>query len=111
MIYTSPIKIAGLPLVSIVLENKRFSEAKPAVGIIAIGQFAYGIISISQFGAGVICISQFGGGIVCLSQFGIGMIGLFQFGIACSSIAQFAINLFSGHGQFVLNLGKYFGEL
>lgn len=99
MIYTSPIKIAGIPLLSVVLENRKITEAKPAVGIIAIGQYAYGFISISQFGAGVVCISQFG----------VGLIGVFQFGIAVFSIAQFAVNLITGYGQTAINLGKYFG--
>jgi hypothetical protein len=99
MTYTSPIKIAGLPLVSVVWENKGFREAKPAVGIIAVGQYAYGVVSISQFGAGVFCISQFG----------VGAVGVFQFGLAGFSISQFAVNLFSGYGQFVFNLAKHLG--
>lgn len=97
MTYTSPIKIAGLPLISVVLENKGFRNASPAKGIIAIGQYAYGVITISQFGAGVFCISQFG----------VGAIGIFQFGVAGFSISQFAVNLFSGYGQFVFNLAKH----
>ena len=99
MNYTSSLKIAGLPLLSVVLENNRISKAKPAVGIIAIGQCAFGLITISQFGVGVVSISQ------C----GVGIIGVFQFGVAGFSIAQFAVNLITGHGQSVINLGKYFG--
>jgi hypothetical protein len=67
MRYTSSLKIAGVPLVSIVLENpvnRRISDIKPAVGIIAIGQYAYGAITISQFGIGIISVSQFGIGLV-----------------------------------------------
>ena len=89
MNYTSSIKIAGLPLLSVVLENKRISEAKPAVGVIAIGQYAFGIVTISQFGVGVVSISQFG--------------------VAVLSISQFAVNLIAGHGQNVVNLGQYLG--
>lgn len=102
MKYTSSIQIAGLPLLSIVLEkpvNRSIFEVKPAVGVIAIGQCAYGVITISQFGAGVVSISQFG----------IGVVGIFQFGLAAASISQFGINLFGGHGQYLINLGKYFG--
>src|SRR5689334_20104561 len=102
MNYTSTVKIAGLPLLSIVLENpvnRAFSGIKPALGIIAIGQRAFGIITICQFGAGVVCISQFG----------VGLIGVFQFGVACVSVSQFAVNLVTGYGQDVINLGKYLG--
>lgn len=102
MTYTSEVKILGLPLISIVLENpvnKPVSQAKRAVGIIAIGQYAYGVVSISQFGVGVICISQFG----------VGAFGIFQVGIACFSVSQFGVNLFSGYGQIVFNVAKHFG--
>ena len=99
MNYTSSIKIGSLPLVSVVLENKRMTEAKPAVGVIAVGQYAYGFITLSQFGVGVICISQFG----------VGLIGVFQFGLAAFSVAQFSVNLVSGYGQTVINLGRYIG--
>jgi len=99
MNYTSSLKIAGLPLLSVVLENNRVTEAKPAVGIVAIGQYAFGIITISQFGVGVVSISQFG----------VGIIGVFQFGVAGFSIAQFAVNLIAGHGHSVINLGRHFG--
>jgi hypothetical protein len=64
MNYTSSIKIGSLPLLSVVLDNKRMTEAKPAVGVIAVGQYAYGFITLSQFGVGVICISQFGVGLI-----------------------------------------------
>lgn len=102
MKYTSPLRIAGLPLLSIVLENpvnRSIKEVTPAVGVIAIGQYAFGVITISQFGAGVICVSQFG----------IGVVGIFQFGLAVVSLSQFGINLIGGHGEYLLNLGKYFG--
>ena len=102
MRYTSPIQIAGLPLLSIVLEkpvNRSIFEVTPAVGVVAVGQYAFGVITISQFGAGVISVSQFG----------IGVVGIFQFGLAAVSISQFSINLIGGRGQYLINLGQYFG--
>jgi len=93
MNYTSDLKICGIPFISIVLENKS-SPSKPAVGIIAVGQYAIGVV----------CVSQFGIGILSISQFGIGAFGVFQFGIAIASVSQFGINLFGGIGQRILNI-------
>jgi len=94
MNYTSELKVCGLPLISVVFEKRKTKAPNPAIGFIAIGQYAFGAITISQFGIGIISIFQFG----------IGALGIFQFGIALASISQFGLNLFTGIGQNILNI-------
>ena len=95
--YKSRAKIFGIPLVHISLRYKRRRKKsgrffpRPAVGIIAIGQFACGIITIAQFGIGLLCMAQF-----CIAAYAIAQITL-----AIDAIAQIMIPL-----KWVLN---YFG--
>ena len=60
-----------------------YSAPVPAVGVIAIGQFAAGLVSISQCGIGLLSISQF-----TIAGFAIA-----QFAIAWEMIAQFGLSI------------------
>jgi hypothetical protein len=84
----------GLPLLHISFKFKPNFMPVPAVGIIAIGQFAAGIINISQFGIGVFS----------LSQFTVSVFAIAQFGIAHSLIAQLGLYVHQGYGQLVKSL-------
>jgi len=92
--YKSGAKLAGLPLVHISSKYIPGRGPVPAIGIIAIGQFAIGVVSISQFGIGVVSISQFT----------IGGFALAQFAVAYSLIAQIGLFFGKGYGAMVWNV-------
>jgi hypothetical protein len=92
--YKSGTELMGLPLLHISFKFKPNFMPVPAVGIIAIGQFAAGIINISQFGIGVFS----------LSQFTVSVFAIAQFGIAHSLIAQLGLYVHQGYGQLVKSL-------
>jgi hypothetical protein len=96
--YKSQATLMGLPLVHISFKY-RGRRPVPAVGVVAIGQFACGIITLSQFGVGVVSVSQF-----TVAGF-----ALAQFGLAYSLIAQMGLYVHEGHGQLVLCLLKLLG--
>ena len=78
--YRSKAKLFGLPLLHISFKYLPNRTPIPAVGIIAIGQFAAGLITIAQFGAGIISISQFGAAVIAIAQFAAAYTGIAQFG-------------------------------
>ena len=92
--YKSQTEIMGLPLVHISFKYRANRRPVPAVGVIAIGQFACGIFTVSQFGLGVVSVSQF-----TVAGF-----ALAQFALAYSLVAQMGLYLHEGHGQLVLSL-------
>ncbi|MEA2011866.1 MAG: zinc ribbon domain-containing protein [Verrucomicrobiota bacterium] len=89
--YKSDIQFAGLPLLHISFKYRQNRVPVPAVGIIAIGQFAAGFLTISQFGFGFLS----------LSQFSIGFYVIAQFAVAYSMIAQMGFYLEEGYGQLI----------
>ena len=95
--YRSPITYFGLPLLHISFKYRPNRRPVPAVGIIAIGQFAMGGLTISQFGVGVISVSQF-----TVAGF-----ALAQFAVAWSLFAQFGLYVSSGHGMIVAPIARY----
>lgn len=92
--YKSRAALGGLPLVHISFKYRPNRVPVPAIGIIAIGQFACGIFTLSQFGVGILSISQFT----------IAGYALAQFAAAYSLIAQIGLYIHKGHGQFVRSL-------
>ena len=99
--YKSTATLFGLPLLHISFKFRPNRVPVPAVGIIAIGQFACGVFTLSQFGVGIVSVSQFT----------IAAYALAQFAIAYSLIAQFGIYIHEGHGQLVISIGELFGML
>ncbi len=99
--YKSTATLLGLPLLHISFKFRPNRVPVPAVGIIAIGQFACGVFTLSQFGVGIVSISQFT----------IAAYALAQFAIAYSLIAQFGIYIHEGHGQLVKSLAELLGML
>jgi hypothetical protein len=97
--YKSQTELMGLPLIHVSFKYRN-RRPVPAVGVIAIGQFACGIVTLSQFGVGVVSVSQF-----TVAGF-----ALAQFALAYSLIAQMGLYLHEGHGQLVLNLMKLLGK-
>jgi hypothetical protein len=96
--YKSKLAIVSLPFIHISFKYRPNRTPVPAIGVIAIGQFACGIVCIAQFGIGLVSISQF-----TIAGFALG-----QFALAYSLIAQFGLYLGEGHGQFVISLAKTF---
>lgn len=92
--YQSRLLIFGLPLLCISFCYNRNRVPKPAIGIIAIGQFA----------AGIVCISQCGIGIVSLSQITIAYFAIAQIALCYQCIAQVGFVLDRGIGQFIRHL-------
>lgn len=78
--YKSNAHVAGLPLLHISFKYRANRRPVPAVGIIAIGQFAFGGVSISQFGIGILSFSQFTVAGVAVAQFAAAYGGIAQFG-------------------------------
>jgi len=99
--YKSKTTFVGLPLLHISFKYKPNRVPVPAMGVIAIGQFACGIITLSQFGIGVVSISQFTVAVYALAQFA----------FAYSLIAQLGIYVHEGHGQLVKGLSELIGML
>ena len=99
--YKSEATLLGLPLLHISFKFRPNRVPVPAVGFIAIGQFAGGIFTLSQFGVGLISISQFT----------IAAYALAQFAVAYSLIAQFGIYIHEGHGQLVTSLSRLLAML
>jgi hypothetical protein len=97
--YKSQAEIMGLPLLHVSFKYRHNRRPVPAVGVIAVGQFACGIFTLSQFGIGVVSVSQF-----TIAGF-----ALAQFALAYSLIAQFGLYLHEGHGQIVRNLMELIG--
>ena len=97
--YKSTATIMGLPLLHISFKYRQNRVPVPALGFIAIGQFAAGVITISQFGVGLFS----------LSQFTIAGYALAQFALAYSMIAQIGLYIDKGYGQFVRNLMELIG--
>lgn len=92
--YKSKAELMGLPLVHISFKYRANRRPVPAVGVIAIGQFACGIVAVSQFGVGVVSVSQF-----TVAGF-----ALAQFALAYSLVAQMGLYVHEGHGQIVLSI-------
>ncbi|MBN1409663.1 MAG: hypothetical protein JW969_02390 [Spirochaetales bacterium] len=85
MAYKSRITVFGIPLICV-------SGSEPAVGFIAIGQFAYGFFTLGQFGIGLIFgIGQFMGGFLSIAQFSFGpLLSIGQFSVGWYSIGMFS---------------------
>ncbi len=94
--YKSNATLFGLPLLHISVKYRPPHTPVPAVGVVAIGQFACGIVTVSQFGIGFLSVSQF-----TIAGF-----ALAQFGAAYSLIAQIGIYIDRGCGQIVRRLGE-----
>jgi len=92
--YQSRLAIFGLPLLCIPFCYKKNRLPKPAIGIIAIGQFA----------AGILCISQFGIGLFSLSQITVAYLAVAQIALCYQCIAQIGFVLNKGIGQFIIPL-------
>jgi hypothetical protein len=92
--YKTQAAIGGLPWLHISFKYRPNRVPVPAVGVVAIGQFACGIFTLSQFGLGVVSVSQFA----------IAGFALAQFAAAYSLIAQIGVYIHEGHGQLVRNL-------
>ena len=88
--YRSRARIGRWPLVHVSFKY-RDRRPVPAVGVIAVGQFAMGVLTIAQFGIGYICVAQF-----ALAAF-----ALAQFGVAWELIAQLGLYVHAGFGQLV----------
>jgi len=73
----------------------------PAIGVIAIGQFACGLVTLSQFGVRIVSVSQ-----ITIAAF-----PLAQIAIAYSLIAQVGFYVHEGHGQFVGSFGELLESL
>jgi len=86
--------ILGMSLVCISFRYKKNRMPVPAVGIIAIGQFATGIINISQIGIGVLSLSQ-----ITISAFAIS-----QVAFAYQCIAQVGFVFSKSIGQSITYL-------
>ena len=99
--YKTEATMLGLPLLHISFKFRPDRFPVPAVGVIAIGQFACGVFTVSQFGVGV----------VSLSQFTVAGYALAQFAIAYALIAQFGIFVSEGYGQMVISLSELLGRL
>jgi len=97
--YKSKMTFFGFPLVHISFKYRPNFVPVPAVGILAIGQFACGILTVSQFGLGIISISQFT----------ISVYALAQFGVAYSLIAQIGLYFHHGRGQLVRSIIELIG--
>lgn len=98
--YRSEFRVMGLPLVHISFKYRNFRPV-PAVGVIAIGQFACGVVTVAQFGVGLISVSQFTVAGFALAQFALGY----------SVVAQLGLYLHEGHGQLVMGVMKLLGML
>ena len=85
-----------MPLVHISFKFRPNRAPVPAVGVIAIGQFACGIFTLSQFGIGVVSVSQFT----------VAGYALAQVAVAYSLVAQVGVFVREGHGQVVRSLGE-----
>jgi len=92
--YRSKMTLMGLPLLHISFKYRPRFRPVPAIGVVAVGQFAFGIFTLSQFGIGVVSISQFT----------IAVYALAQFAVAYSLIAQMGLYIKEGHGQIVRNI-------
>ncbi len=99
--YRSKTKLFGLPWLHISFKYRPNARPVPAIGIIAIGQFACGVVTLAQFGVGIISISQF-----AISGY-----ALAQFALAYSLIAQMGIYIAEGHGQMVRSVADLFAML
>ena len=99
--YKSEARIGGLPLLHVAFKFRPNRVPVPAIGVIAIGQFACGIVTVSQFGVGLVSIGQF-----TLAGF-----ALAQFAVAYSLIAQLGLYFHEGRGQAVKNLMEWIQTL
>lgn len=99
--YKSKRTLLGLPWLHISFKYRPNRRPVPAVGIIAIGQFACGVFTLSQFGIGAVSISQF-----TIAGF-----ALAQFALAYSLVAQIGIYWHEGYGQLVVSLGALLAKL
>src|SRR5581483_61575 len=94
--YKSEASLFGLPWLHISFKYRSDRKPVPAVGVIAIGQFAFGLITISQFGVGLFS----------LSQITIAGSAVAQFAFAYNLIAPFGIYLHQGRGPLVISLAR-----
>jgi hypothetical protein len=97
--YRTKTRLFGLPLLDISFRFGPNRMPVPAVGVIAIGQFAAGIVTIAQFGVGVFS----------LSQFTLAFYAVAQVAIAWSCIAQVGLYVERGYGQAVWQIGQLLG--
>lgn len=78
--YKTKATLFGLPIIHVSFKYRPNFAPVPAVGIIAIGQFAIGGITISQFGIGILSVAQFTIAGLAVAQFAAGFDGIAQFG-------------------------------
>lgn len=93
--YTSKIKIAGIPLVSI-----RFSrhavKGGVAKGIIAIGNVAVGVVSIGAISVGVLSLGALSAGLLALGAVAFGAMALGAVAIGYLALGCVALGIYAG---------------
>lgn len=94
--YRTEATLFGLPLLHVSFKFSPNRMPVPAVGVIAIGQFAAGIVTVSQFGLGLFS----------LGQFTVAVYAMAQFAVAWSCIAQVGLYVERGYGQAVWRIGQ-----
>ncbi len=86
--YKSKISFINLPLLHVSFKYRPNRTPVPAVGIVAIGQFAAGFLTISQFGIGLISVSQFTIALYALAQVAVAYSLIAQIGLYMTLIGQ-----------------------
>ena len=78
--YKSKARLFGMPLLHISFKFRPNRAPVPAVGVIAIGQFAAGWFCLGQFCVGLVSVSQFTVALLAVAQFAAGYTGVAQIG-------------------------------
>jgi len=98
--YKSQATLFGIPLLHISFKYLPGGRPVPALGVVAIGQFACGLLTLSQFGVGLVSVSQ-----ITVAGY-----ALAQIGVAYSLIAQVGLYINEGYGQTVKSVAEFLGQ-
>lgn len=94
-VYDSPVRLWGLPLVSVRLSRHTFGPGTVARGIIAIGNVAVGVVAAGCFSIGILSVGAFALGALALGALCLGLVSLGALSVGVLAFGSCAIGVYS----------------
>ena len=93
--YDSPIRLWGLPLVSIRLNRNTFGRDSVARGIIAIGNIAVGVVAVGCLSVGIFSLGAFALGVLSVAALAFGAVSLGALSVGFLAFGSCAVGVYS----------------
>ncbi|MCI8910774.1 MAG: helix-turn-helix transcriptional regulator [Oscillibacter sp.] len=93
--YDSPIRLWGLPLVSIRLSRNGLGRDSVARGIIAIGNIALGVVAVGCLSVGIVSVGAFALGVLSIAALALGAVSLGALSVGFLAFGSCAVGVYS----------------